>query len=343
MISKVQKYRAITIKSFVEHKVTIARTLMVVPIIACIRSSYYAAVVGMIIMNDYLVRLNGVVMNQKLKTNNDKASEDYINQLFDKLLFIIIALALYIYNYQKLWFTWSPFFIMIVGDGISVLKSTNTYVKKRNNSCKYTYKTDTTKALVMMEKYKRAFQILSLTGVCLLGSRMNQVTLGLLVTFCKWTGAYVTFMVTRINMQDDKSVRVLVWGCFDLFHHGHSNLFHQAKLFGNHLVVGVVDDTSATLHKRKPVLTTQERVKIVSQSQFVNEVITCDYTITEKFLKKHKIDFCVRGSGSDDKYKEVYKIVNKKGIMRILPYTDGISTKDIVERIFNQYIVGGCD
>ncbi|MAK56875.1 MAG: glycerol-3-phosphate cytidylyltransferase [Pusillimonas sp.] len=124
----------------------------------------------------------------------------------------------------------------------------------------------------------------------------------------------------------------------DLFHIGHLNLFKKAiSAFDNKnvsLVVGVHSDKDVSSYKRKPIIPQEQRYEIVRSCKYVDEVIEASpLVITEDFINKHKIDYVVHG---DDVTKEISKqhaVVSKMGIIKYVPYTDGVSTTSIIQKI----------
>jgi cytidyltransferase-like protein len=128
--------------------------------------------------------------------------------------------------------------------------------------------------------------------------------------------------------------RVYVDMVADLFHIGHVNLFKKAREHGDYLIVGVHADSQASSYKRDPIIPESDRYEMVRLCRLVDEVIEAAPTlITEKFIKDHNIDIVVHGDDIRHEYMEQHKIPTKLGIMRYVPYTKGISTSKIIERI----------
>jgi len=70
-------------------------------------------------------------------------------------------------------------------------------------------------------------------------------------------------------------VKVFVPGVFDVFHIGHLNYLMRASEAGDHLVVGVQDDREVLRGKgAAPVVPLAERVAILEQLRFVDEVLS---------------------------------------------------------------------
>lgn len=126
----------------------------------------------------------------------------------------------------------------------------------------------------------------------------------------------------------------------DLFHYGHINLLKTLKEeFDGTVVVGVMSDEVVKSYKRIPVLNLQERVQLISSCKYVDEIIpAAEAPITIDFIKKHNIDLVVRG---DDMNQESvnfwYKAAIELKILKTIPYTKGISTTEIINRIINRY------
>jgi len=125
----------------------------------------------------------------------------------------------------------------------------------------------------------------------------------------------------------------------DLFHFGHVNLLRQAKELGAVVVVGIMSDKDAEGYKRKPILTMEERKIAIEACRYVDEVIPdCPYPITEEFLDKYKIDYLVHGDDySEETIDKWYSVPKRLGRLKILPYTKGISTTEILRRITTIY------
>ncbi len=138
------------------------------------------------------------------------------------------------------------------------------------------------------------------------------------------------------------SGRVYVDIVGDLFHSGHIEFLKRAKAFGDYLIVGVLADDIVEGYKRLPVLSLQERVKIIQACKYVDEVIVAPpLRLTEEMVRAHRIDFVVHGDDFNPQLLEdQYGVSLKLGIFRTVPYTKGISTSDIIRRIAERHAAG---
>lgn len=122
----------------------------------------------------------------------------------------------------------------------------------------------------------------------------------------------------------------------DLFHAGHVRFLAEARALGSHLTVCVVPDERVALAKRRPVMNTVERATVVAACRHVDAVITDGpRIITPSFLDQHGFDLYVFGAKDDAELSA--KLADCPDVpdwrRRRLPYLDGISTTDIIERI----------
>lgn len=128
--------------------------------------------------------------------------------------------------------------------------------------------------------------------------------------------------------------RVYVDMVGDLFHAGHVEFLRQARAFGDELVVGVHADDECEWYKRRPVLTLEERVAVVESCRYVDRVVpAAPALVTEAWLDRVGADLVVHGDDMDDAdIRAWYPGAVARGIMRTVPYTSSISSRDIVER-----------
>ena len=129
-------------------------------------------------------------------------------------------------------------------------------------------------------------------------------------------------------------VRVYVDMVADLFHYGHVELLRQARALGDYLIVGVHADEAVLAHKRKTILTMDERIACLVGCRYVDQVLPNAPWITDRgWISKHNIDLVVHGSDySQEDLNETHSDAIHMGILRTVAYTPGISTTDIIRR-----------
>ena len=123
----------------------------------------------------------------------------------------------------------------------------------------------------------------------------------------------------------------------DLYHFGHVNFLKQASEIGDYLIAGIHSDETVQNYKRSPIMTMEERISVVASCRYVDEVIPdAPLIIDLEWIKKHNIHLVVHGDDfSEDLLQLCYKIPIEMGIFKKVPYTPGISTTDIINRLKN--------
>ena len=127
----------------------------------------------------------------------------------------------------------------------------------------------------------------------------------------------------------------------DLFHSGHVEFFKKARAFGDYLLVGIHADEVLISHdykKGKPILTMEERVNIVGACRFVDEVLpNAPFIIDRPWIDEHNIEIVVRGDDMlQERLEYFYSVPIAMGIFRTVPYTEGISTTEIIRRVIER-------
>ena len=121
----------------------------------------------------------------------------------------------------------------------------------------------------------------------------------------------------------------------DLLHPGHLRHLEKAKTLGNVLVVGVFDDETAAALSHIPVMTQEERVAMIAALRCVDEVVPAAPACPdEAFLDKYDIDqICLCDDFGHAGRQKALADLLEDGIGIVLPYTEDVSTGDIVGRI----------
>lgn len=144
----------------------------------------------------------------------------------------------------------------------------------------------------------------------------------------------------RIEAQAPTRVYVDIVG--DLFHAGHVEFLKKAKAFGDYLIVGVLADEVVEEYKREPILKLEERVKIIQACKYVDEVVVAPpLRLTEEMVRELQIDYVVHGDDFNKAtLEDQYGVALRLGIFRTVPYTPGISTTEIIQRIVSRHHQG---
>lgn len=127
-------------------------------------------------------------------------------------------------------------------------------------------------------------------------------------------------------------------GCFDLLHRGHVHILRQAKAAGDLLIVAINSDRSVTTIKGpgRPVMPQTDRVELIAAMEMVDYVVVFDEPDPTKLIDAIKPN--VLAKGGDWKMEEVVgaDIVKRDGgRILLIPYLQGFSTTEIIERIRN--------
>lgn len=129
-------------------------------------------------------------------------------------------------------------------------------------------------------------------------------------------------------------------GVFDLFHVGHLNVIERAKEHCEQLIVGVHgDDIVVSYKSHRPVIGENDRCRIVGAINGVDRAVI--NRTREKMALWKLYHFDVIFFGDDWEGSDICKRFERElatvGVdVRYLPYTKGISTSSIVEKILRE-------
>lgn len=136
-------------------------------------------------------------------------------------------------------------------------------------------------------------------------------------------------------------------GTFDLFHYGHINFLKKCYALCSNVVVALNSDEFVGKYKNKPIMTYTEREKSLKECRYVTSVIKH----TSGFDSKPTIQIVkpsIIAVGDDWCHKDYYKqmgfdqewLDNHNIVLVYIPYTKGISTSEIRNRINEQNKIG---
>jgi D-beta-D-heptose 7-phosphate kinase/D-beta-D-heptose 1-phosphate adenosyltransferase len=129
-------------------------------------------------------------------------------------------------------------------------------------------------------------------------------------------------------------------GCFDLIHPGHVNYLQQARRLGDALIVALNSDRSVRELKgaKRPILNQDERAEVIAALGCVDYVTIFDEPTPREIIVALLPDVLVKGGdwGVDQIVgREEVEAVGGKVLS--LPFIEGCSTSDVIERIVNRY------
>jgi rfaE bifunctional protein nucleotidyltransferase chain/domain len=146
-------------------------------------------------------------------------------------------------------------------------------------------------------------------------------------TILKWDELQST--VSRLKREGKKIV--FTNGCFDLIHIGHVRYLGDARKLGDVLVIGLNSDRSVSLNKPgRPVTPHDQRAEILASLKMVDYVTLFDEETPYELIKLLQPDVLVKG-GDWKKEDIVGSDIAKETFS--LPYIQGISTTEIIEKI----------
>jgi D-beta-D-heptose 7-phosphate kinase/D-beta-D-heptose 1-phosphate adenosyltransferase len=135
--------------------------------------------------------------------------------------------------------------------------------------------------------------------------------------------------VERLRTEGQKLV--FTNGCFDIIHAGHIRYLKEAKALGDILIVGLNSDKSvSTIKLGRPVNPQDQRAEVLSALEMVDYVTLFDEETPYELIKLLQPDILVKG-GDWKKEDIVGSDIAKETCS--LPYIQGISTTEIIERI----------
>ena len=131
--------------------------------------------------------------------------------------------------------------------------------------------------------------------------------------------------------------KVYVGMAADILHKGHINLLNEASKYGR-VTVGLLNDEAIKSYKREPIINYENRYIVISSLKMVESVIeqkTHDYTDNLKLIRP---DYVVHGNDWIDgqsgvRGKVIETLSEIGGELIEVPYTKGISTTDIINKI----------
>ncbi len=129
--------------------------------------------------------------------------------------------------------------------------------------------------------------------------------------------------------------RVYTIGCFDWFHVGHKNLLNILRDYGETVIVGIHDDNSIRILKNlKPNQHQLLKIRMENVKQYADIVYVIPDTDPTFFLEcivqkdDNKENACFIRADDMPNFPG-RKFIEKKMSIKLIPYTEGISSTKI--------------
>lgn len=138
-------------------------------------------------------------------------------------------------------------------------------------------------------------------------------------------------------METNSTVYVGMVG--DFLHHGHINIIEEARKFGD-VIVGLLTDKAAASYKRLPVLTFEQRKKVIENIKGVKAVIPQESLDYIPNLRKIRPNYVVHGDDWKEgvqqgaRQKVIDAVKEWGGTLVEIRYTPGISSTNMIQEFF---------
>ena len=133
---------------------------------------------------------------------------------------------------------------------------------------------------------------------------------------------------------------VMTNGCFDIIHPGHISYLRQAKSLGDCLAIALNSDRAVKELKgpKRPILNEIERCEVISAFEMVDYAVIFDDVSPQSVIAAVLPDVLVKGGDwTIDRIIGRAEVEAAGGTVISLPYIEGSSTTDIVDRILSRY------
>jgi D-glycero-beta-D-manno-heptose 1-phosphate adenylyltransferase len=142
-------------------------------------------------------------------------------------------------------------------------------------------------------------------------------------------------------IKKEKVIRPLVFtnGCFDILHRGHINYLLGARELGNFLWIGLNSDASVSKLKgdKRPINNQEHRAILLASLFFVDAVTIFEEDNPISLIDEIRPDIHVKGGDySKEKLPEYKTVTEYGGKVIILPFVEGESTSQLIEKIKNK-------
>lgn len=164
--------------------------------------------------------------------------------------------------------------------------------------------------------------------------------IGVNSSFMSKVKSYKDFLEARREAALSGLKVVFTNGCFDIVHPGHIAYLKQAKSLGDRLYVAINSDASVKRLKGalRPILSESERADVIAGLESVDCVTIFDDDTPQRLISELLPDVLVKGG--DWRLDQIVgrdEVEAAGGKVYSLPYLQGSSTTDIIDRILTRY------
>ncbi|MEM9916662.1 MAG: D-glycero-beta-D-manno-heptose 1-phosphate adenylyltransferase [Bacteroidota bacterium] len=127
-------------------------------------------------------------------------------------------------------------------------------------------------------------------------------------------------------------------GCYDILHVGHAQLLANARALGDRLLVAVNTDASVRRLKgsERPINEVESRQILLASLQSVDAVVSFEEDTPLKLILHLQPDCLVKGGDwALDQIVGAKEVRSSGGEVYSLPFLEGYSTTDVIEKIKN--------
>lgn len=132
-------------------------------------------------------------------------------------------------------------------------------------------------------------------------------------------------------------------GVFDILHKGHVRYLGEARALGDALIVAANSDSSVRRLKgeKRPILAEDDRAELLDALRCVDYVTLFDTDTPVPLVEKLKPTIYVKGGDYRIEDLPEARVVGANGgRVELLPFVEGSSTTNIIQRILDRYAPG---
>jgi rfaE bifunctional protein nucleotidyltransferase chain/domain len=125
-------------------------------------------------------------------------------------------------------------------------------------------------------------------------------------------------------------------GCFDIIHRGHNTYLLEAAELGNKLIVAVNSDESVRKLKgsNRPIVDEYSRAFNLASHTYIDAVIIFDEDTPLNLINELQPDVLIKGGDYTlETIVGAKEVLSYGGQVEIIPFLDGYSTTNVIEKI----------